>query len=117
MNAGIRVVLGQRRFGHTGISNLRKNLKTPSTLEISTYVVGKASWKRRSTLQNEETMEPFTRNRAEMNLSQKEERGWTGKMSSSAPTKAWNNLSVEMKTCATIQQLKNKLKQSIFNSN
>ena len=58
----------------------------------------------------QEPMGPLTRSRAKMNLPQKDVRGWRGKMSSSVLTKALNNLSIEMKTCTTIQQLKNKLK-------
>ena len=49
MNAGIRVVMGLRRFGYAGISILRKNIQIQSISEISTYVISKAAWEKRST--------------------------------------------------------------------
>ena len=114
MKAGIRAVIGLRRFGYAGVSNLRMKLQNPSISEISTYVISKAAWERRSTFQNEEPSGPMTRSRAKMNLPQKDERGWKGKMTSTVLTKAWNSLSLELKTCISIQQLKKKLKQNIF---
>ena len=75
MNAGIRTVMGLRRFGYAGVSNLRKKLQIPSISEISTYVISKAAWERRYTFQNEEPSGPMTRSRAKMNLPQKDERG------------------------------------------
>ena len=114
MNSGIRAVLGLRRFGYAGISNLRKKLQIPSISEISTYVVSKAAWERRQTFQSEEPSGPMTRSRSKMNLPQKDERGWNGKITSTVLTKAWNSLSLELKTCNSIEQLKKKLKLNIF---
>ena len=92
MNADIRTVLVLQRFGYAGIFNLPNNLKIPSISDISTYVVGKSAWARRSIFQNEEPMGPLTRSRAKMNIPQKDERGWRGKMSSSVLTKVWKSL-------------------------
>ena len=40
MNAGIRAVMGLRRFGYAGVSNLRKNLQIPSKkLLLSTVLM------------------------------------------------------------------------------
>ena len=114
MNSGIRAVMALRRFGYAGVSNLRKTLQIPSISEISTYVVSKAGWERRHTFQNEEPSGTITRSRTKMNLPQKDERGWNGKITSTVLTKAWNSLSQELKMCVSIQQLKKKLKQNTF---
>ena len=82
MNAGIRAVFGLRRFGYEGINNLRKSLKIPTISEISTFVVSKDAWDKRATFLKEDPVGPLARSRAILNLPQKDERDWRGKMSS-----------------------------------
>ena len=113
MNSGIRAVFGLRRFGHDGISNLRKSLKIPSIFEISEFVVRKAAWEKRGFFLKEETAGPVTRSRSKMNIPLRDERGWSGKLSSSVLARAWNDLSVGMKTCTNALQLKFLLKKNI----
>ena len=68
MNSGIRAMFGLRRFGNDPIGDLRKDLKIPTILEITKYVVQKAVWASRDKFLSYESRGPMTRNRSKMNL-------------------------------------------------
>ena len=114
MNSGIRAMFGLRRFGNDPIGDLRKDLKIPTILEITKYVVHKAAWASRDKFLSYESRGPMTRNRSKMNLPLPDEKGWRGKMVSTILFKAWNELSCVVKSCNIEEKVKYLLKREIF---
>lgn len=114
MNSGIRTMFNLRRFGNDPISDLRKDLKIPSILEIKKYVVFKAAWACRAKFLSYESSGPMTRRRSKRKLPLPDETGWRGKMVSTILYKAWNDLPCLVKSCNVAEKVKYLLKREIF---
>ena len=68
MNIGIRAMLSLRRFGNDRISDLRKDLKIPSIVEIKKYVDFKAAWACHAKFLSYESSGPITKSRSKRNV-------------------------------------------------
>ena len=116
-NAGIRAVMGLKKYGYVDITSLRKSLGIQSVESIIELNLLGAAWKHFSTsslCSPRQTTGPFTRGMAKHNIPHPDQRGHMAKAPHTILTKARNRILLEIKNANNFKSAKRLLKTFLY---
>lgn len=115
-NAGVRAVVGARRYGHIPMSKIRKDLNIPSVRDLHHRTLYFEAWKNRDGFRNISNTCRSTRATSSGNIVLKNVKGWTRQTTIQKLSEAWNDLPVNMKNSEKENQVKSYLNKRFHNN-
>lgn len=109
LNAGVRAIVGIKKYGYMPITEYRKELGIPSVRNLLQKSLGLEAWRKREMFKNISSTQRSTRAKSLGKVIIKNEKGWKRETSFQKLCKAWNDLSEDLKCSENEYQVKKYL--------